>query len=406
MMADLPLMRALSGRAQRFAALPASSRVSRLARNVTDTINLCSAVPDLPPPAQAREATIAALEAGLTRYAPVRGLPALCDAIAAKLQRESGLTYDPEAEILVTGGSQEAHSLVAQALLDPGELLLVPDPRYLGYDLAAMGAGGDTELVPTRPEDDYQPQSEAFEAVITAQTKGLVLCSPHFPTGTVYTAPTLRALAGLAIRRDLIVVSDELYDRLVFDGAEHCSIAGLPGMRERTIVVGGVSKVYAMAGWRIGWLAAPAPFIRAIETMRHGLSICPSPFAQQAAAEALTEGEAWLTATLGEYAWRRELVRSRLAALGLGCPWSRGAFFLFPDVRGLGLDSRRLAERLLREARVLVQAGASFGPAGEGGLMLSILQPRDRLEEALARLLSTIEDLRAQSPRTEAAATA
>ena len=401
-MADLPLVRALSERARRFAALPAHSRVSRLARDVTDTINLCSAIPDLAPPASVRAATVAALRSGLTRYAPVKGLPALCEAIAAKLRRESGLAYDPETEILVTNGSQEALFLAAQALLDPGDLLLVPDPRYLGYDLAAMGAGGDTELVPTRPEDGYQPRPEVVEARITPRTKGLVLCSPHFPTGAVYTEQTLRALGELAIRHDLVVISDELYDRLVFDGAVHRSIAALPGLWERTIVVGGVSKAYAMAGWRIGWLAAPAPFIRAIETLRHGLSICPSPFAQQAAAEALNGGEAWLAATLAEYAARRRLVRAVLDELGLECAWSRGAFFLFPDIRGLGLDSRALVERLLREARVLVQAGASFGPAGDGGLMLSVLQPRDRLEEALSRLAATIERVWAGSPGSAA----
>jgi aminotransferase len=385
---DLPLTRALSARARALAELPGPPATG--GRNASGVLKLCGADPDLPPPTAAVAATQAALEAGLTRYAPRNGLLALREAIVGHLRHTTGLEYDARREILVTNGSQEALHLAAEALLDPGELLLVPDPRFDGYDLAAMLAGGDVEPVPTRRTDGYQPRAEAVDARVTPQTKALVVNSPHNPTGAVYEPATLAGLAEVARQRDLMVISDEVYDLLTFDGAEHRSIAALPGMRERTVVVGSVSKVFAMPGWRIGWLAAPAPFVEAIGALRCGVALGAATFAQAGAAAALTDSHAHVQSTLAEYAARREYVRARLTALGLPCPWSRGAFFLFPDIRRTGERSVDLAERLLREVGVQVQAGRDFGPAGSRAIQLSVLQPLPALEHALDRIATAL----------------
>jgi aminotransferase len=368
-------------------------------------IKLCGADPDVPPPVEATAATTAALQQGLTHYAPREGLPALREAIAGHLRDTTGLTYDPTQEILVTSGSQEALHIIAQAFLDPGDALLVPDPRFDGYDLAAMLAGAEVVPVPTRRAEGYQPRAESVDSRVSPRSRALVVNSPHNPTGAVYDPPTLAALADVARRHDLLVISDEVYDRLVFDGAAHHSIAAIPNMRERTIVVGSVSKVYAMPGWRIGWLAGPADLVTVLADLRCGVTLGAAPFAQLGAAAALNAPPEYLDGRLREYAARRTLVLQWLSELGLPCPWSRGAFFLFPDIRVTGQRSVDLAEMLLREACVKVQAGRDFGPAGSRALQLSILQPVPRLEEALERIAGVLKrssypDLQPGPPRT------
>ncbi len=356
------------------------------ARHYPDVINLGRGDPDLATPRHIVEAAHRALDEGFTHYTPLNGLPELREAIAGTLERKSGLKVDPDSEVMVTTGGQEAVFLLLQALLDPGDEVLIPDPHYTSYDLAAAVAGGRAVAVPTHFENDFVAQPEEVERCITPRTKALVIVSPDNPTGTVYPREALERLAEIVLRHDLVVISDEIYSNLVFDGYRYTSFASLPGMRERTIIANSFSKSYAMTGWRVGYFVAPADFVAAIGTLRHTLTICAPAFAQKAAAAALTGPQESVAELVRTYDQRQQLFVRGLRAMGLDAFEPRGTFYVFADVRRLGMPSQQFAERLLHEAHVVIYSGAYFGAAGEGFARASLAVPSTRIEEALDRM--------------------
>ena len=357
-----------------------------MARAYPDVINLGRGDPDLPTPAHIVEAAKRALEEGYTHYTPLNGLPELRQAIAETQARKSGLKVDPDSEVMVTTGGQEAVFIIAQALLDPGDEMLMPDPHYSSYDLAAAAAGGRLVPVPAFPEDGFLVRPEEVERRITSRTKALIIVSPDNPSAALYPPELLSRLADVARRHELVVVSDEIYSRLVFGNRRAVSLATLPGMRERTIIVDSFSKAYAMTGWRVGYVVAPADFVAAIGSLRHTLTICAPTFAQKAAAAALTGPQDCVAELVHTYDERQRHFVQGLRAMGLDAIEPQGTFYVFFDVRSLGIPSSEVCERLLREARVLAFPGNSYGEAGDGFVRASLAVPLDRIKEAIDRM--------------------
>ncbi len=354
----------------------------RLAKDVDPLINLGRGDPDLPTPPHIVDAAKAALDRGETKYTAPAGLPALREAVATTFRERHGLEYDPESEVLITDGTQQAIYVAMQCLVDPGDEVLVPEPHYAAYEMSVAMAGGTLMPVPTRVEEDFEVRPEAVRAAISPRSRVLALISPSNPTGGVIRPETMAELAAIAAEHDLAVVADELYEQIVYDGFRHRSFATFPGMRERTVVVNGVPKTYAMTGLRVGYLAAPAPLTRAMVEPRHTISICSSPVSQYAALAALTGPQACVSDYLAIYDERRRAMASGLAAGGARFGTPRGAFFVFADVRPTGLSSMEFCARLLQEEHVLIFPGNLYGPGGEGFVRLSYLAPLDQIVEA------------------------
>jgi aminotransferase len=379
--------RALSERAGRIKGAQESAffQLLRLAEGREGVIALGRGEPDIPTPAHIVEAAKRALDQGHTTYTNPAGLPALRRAIADKLAADNGLDYDPDAEVIVTTGAQEALAVVMQTLLDPGDEVLLASPFYMAYEANIILAGGRAVPVPTREEDDFELRAEAVEERITDRTKLLVVVTPNNPTAAVIHRPTLERLAEVARRRDLTVLSDELYEKVVYDGFEHVSIASLPGMRERTIVVNGFSKAYSMTGFRIGYMAGPADYVRAALEPRHALTISsPTPF-QHAALAALTGPQDFLTEMMAEYTIRRQMMRDTFDQLGVTYGLPRGGFYFFANVKGAGLDSFTFCKRAITDHGLLFFPGSMFSEEAEGYARISFLAPREQLGEALER---------------------
>jgi aspartate/methionine/tyrosine aminotransferase len=356
-------------------------------------VHLTVGRPDFDTPVHIKEAAKAALDAGMVHYTSNYGLPELRRAIADKLAADNGLDYD-EREVLVVHGASQAISVAAHGFLGPGDEVLVPSPAYLNYFHVATMAGATAVPVPLRRENDFQVDPDEVAARVTPRTRMLVVTSPHNPTGAVTPPAVLERLAEIAVERDLLVLSDEIYEKLVYDGAEHASIAAMPGMRERTLTINGFAKAYSMTGWRIGYVAAPVELIDVMVRLVQYTTVCPTAFAQAGAVAALTGPQEAVAEMRAEFDRRRRLVVERLSAIpGVGGARLQGAFYAFPDVRAFGRDDDELADRLLREAAVAVVPGSAFGPGGEGHLRLSyateygrLAAGLDRLAEGLARI--------------------
>ncbi len=350
-----------------------------------DVITLGRGEPDIPTPAHIVAAAKDALDRGFTTYTNPAGLPALREAIADKFQRDNGLSYDPTREILVTTGAQEALAVVMQTLLDPGDEVLIASPFYNAYEANIVLAGGVPVGIPTRQEDDFQIAPEDIEQRISERTKLLALVTPANPTAAALTRETLEALADLVRERELVVLSDELYEKVVYDGFEHVSFASLDGMRERTIVVNGFSKAYSMTGFRVGYMAGPADYIQAALEPRHALSISsPTPF-QHAALAALTGPQDHLRTMMETYAQRRNAMARVFDELGVTYSMPRGAFYFWANISGAGLPSFDFCERAVRDHGILFFPGSMYGPDGEGYIRISFLAPHAELREALNR---------------------
>lgn len=358
----------------------------RLSSQVSDLISLGRGDPDLPTPPHIVDAAVKVLQTGHVNYTPPPGMPELRAAIAGKLQRENGLTYDPATEIIVTTGAQEAISVIMQTLLDPGDEVLLPDPYYTAYDMAVGLAGGKVVRVPTQAEDNFEVRPADVVAQITPRTRMLVLVSPNNPTGGVISEATLAELAEIAQRHNLIVVSDELYEKIIFDGAAAPSIAGLPAMRERTIVINGFSKAYCMTGFRIGYLAAPELLAQAMQEPHHIFTICAPTMSQHAALAALQGSQECVDENVASFAARRRVLLDCLSGAGIPYPQPAGAFFAFADIRDTELSSADFAVKALKEQSVLVFPGTQYGPGGEGFLRISYLADPDDIERAVHKL--------------------
>ena len=376
--------------ADRIERVPSSGirRYFDLAAEAEDVISLGVGEPDFTTPWSAREAAISSLERGRTSYTPNRGLRDLREAIARRESDKRGLDYDPDEEILVTTGASEAIDLAFRALIDPGDTVAIAQPSYVSYPPSAIFAGGEVLSVPTRAEEDFVLTREALEASGAADASVLVLCYPNNPTGATMTEGELAPIADFCREHDLAVISDEIYADLTYD-REHASIATLPGMGERTIVVNGFSKAYAMTGLRLGYALAP-PEASAAMTRVHQYTMLSAPTtAQHAAIDALRNCEADLREMNSQYDRRRRYARSRFVEMGIECFEATGAFYLFPEAPGG--DAEAFARTLLEEAGVAVVPGDVFGEGGAGHLRVSYATGLPDLREALDRIEAVLE---------------
>jgi aminotransferase len=367
-----------------------------MAATLPDVIALGRGDPDLPTPAHIIQAAQAAVRSGQTGPAPVAGLTELREAVAAKLVRENGLDVTAD-NVIVTTGGQEGLFLVMQALLDPGDEILVPDPRYTSYDDAIFSAGGSMVMVPTDHDDAFNLRAEAVEAAITPRTKALLIVTPSNPTGGIVTEDRLRAIAEVAVRHNLIVISDEIYEKFVYDDWQHFSIGSLPGMAERTITLNGFSKTYAMTGLRVGYAAAPANVVQAMARVKAATTGPAATISQRAALAAVTGPVEPLLEFKRIYAERRRAMMDGLDAMGLDYSEPRGAFFLWTNSSSTGIHATELSYLLLKEGRVLIFPGTGFGENWGGYLRISLLQSTDKIREALVRMQPVIERYRLSS---------
>jgi aminotransferase len=352
-----------------------------------DVISLGVGEPDFDTPERIVAAGVRSLHAGRTHYTSNYGTVALRETLAAHLERRYGVRYDPATELLITVGASEAVDLALRATCDPGDEVILHEPSYVAYVPAVVFAGGVVRHVSTRLEDDFALDPASVEAAITPRTKSLFLGYPCNPTGAVLPDEVQDELARIAARHDLLVYSDEIYDRLAYGSYRHRAFSALPGMKDRTILMGGFSKAYAMTGWRVGYLAAPAAILEGIvKVHQYGIMSAPTT-AQDAALEALTGAEADVEAMLAEYDRRRRLVVDGFNAIGLRTFEPRGAFYAFPEVTtATGLSSEDFAQALLEEERVAVIPGSAFGPSGEGHVRACYATSYAQLEDALGRI--------------------
>jgi len=354
--------------------------------SMTGVIALGRGDPDLPTPGHIVDAAKRAIERGSDRVSDPAGLPELRRAIAAKLERENGVTVDPAGGVVVTTGGQEGLFLLVQAILGRGDEILVPDPRYTSYDVAIQMAGAKMVSVPTEERDGFDLDPGAVEQRITDRTRVLLLITPGNPTAGTITPPNLRRIAEIARKHDLLVISDEIYEKLLYDGAEHLSIGSLPGMAERTITLNGFSKTYCMTGWRVGYLAGPRKVMRRVRRLKELASSCAPVVSQWAGVAALEGPQDAVEEYRRIYEGRRRVVLDGLDRLGFTYGDPRGAFYIFVNAASVGMDSIDLSRKLLEEARVLIFPGTGFGEQWVDYMRVSYLAPEEELAEAMSRV--------------------
>jgi aminotransferase len=350
-----------------------------------DVVSLGVGEPDFITPWRIREAAIYSLEKGYTMYTSNFGLLELRQAISAYLKESYDLNYDPADQVIVTVGVSQALDLAMRAILDLGDEVIIPEPTYVSYMPCVSLSGGVPVTVPTHMEDSFRVQPANIEARITPRTKAILMGYPNNPTGAVMPRREMEQIADIARRHDLMVVSDEIYDRLVY-GVEHVCFASLPEMADRTIHVGGFSKSYAMTGWRIGYACSNSEIIEAMMKVHQYTMMCAPIQGQMAAIEALRSGDSSVEEMREEYNRRRHLMVRGFNRLGLSCLEPQGAFYTFPSIKGLDMSSDEFAERLLLEERVALVPGSAFGPSGEGHVRCCYAVSTEEIEEALERI--------------------
>ena len=358
-----------------------------------DVISLGIGEPDISAPWAVREAAIFSLENGRTGYTSNLGSLKLREEISKYIEKICGPSYDPESEILVTVGVSEAIDLALRAVINPGETVLYHEPCYVSYAPSISLAHGKGRGIPTRAEDGFRLEPAAVAKAATAGVKVLLLNFPTNPTGAVMRGKDLDALAKVCVEKNLLVISDEIYAELSYEGA-HESIVTRPGMRERTILLHGLSKAFAMTGFRIGYACAPAPLIEAMMKIHQYAILCAATPSQEAAVEALRGAEATTSEARAKYQIRRDYLRNKLEEAGLRPTNPAGAFYLFVDVRSTGLSSREFALRLLDEEKVAVVPGEAFGPGGEGFVRCSYATGLDRIEVAAERIVRFVKKIK------------
>ncbi|MEE9618154.1 MAG: aminotransferase class I/II-fold pyridoxal phosphate-dependent enzyme [Anaerolineae bacterium] len=372
---------------ERIASVPPSGirRFFDIAATMEGVISLGIGEPDFDTPEPIVQAGIEALKRGETHYTSNSGLMELRRALAEHLDQMYGQTYNPASEILVTVGVSEALYLAFAATLDPGDEVIIPHPCFVSYAPEVVFAGGVPVVVPTTVENDFQVTAEDIVAAITPRTKALLIGYPNNPTGAVMSRERLNEIAAIVKQHNLLVISDEIYDRLVY-GVGHVCFPSLPGMYSRTVLLQGFSKAYAMTGWRIGYIAAPAEILGMMRKV-HQYTIMSAPsVSQYAALAALREGEPYVQEMVAEYDRRRRLIVDGLNEIGLKCFEPQGAFYAFPSIEITGMDGTEFAETLLHEERVAVVPGSAFGDAGQGYVRCSYATAYEKIEEALERL--------------------
>jgi aspartate aminotransferase len=366
-------------------ALAVFARAKELEKQGRSIIHLELGEPDFHPAAPVVDAVRAAVAEGRDRYVSPRGVPALREAIAAYLKRTRHLNVSAD-EVLVAPGCKMALSLTMMALIEPGDEILYPDPSFPIYPSFTRGLGGKAVPFYLEEKNQFQPNIAEIESKITPRSKALIFNSPNNPTGTVFSEDTLKQIAALAVKHDLWVIADEIYARILFNG-EYKSIYAMPGMKERTIIIDGFSKSFAMTGWRLGYAVAPKAFIDALDMLVLNTFTCTAEFSQVAAIEALTDSTNAVDAMVLEYRKRRDLFVNKLNQIpGFRCLSPDGAFYAWVNIEDTGLPAEEVQRVLLEEAGVAGIAGAAFGPAGKNYLRFSLVSARNLLEEALERI--------------------
>jgi aminotransferase len=364
---------------------------------MTDVISLGVGEPDFDTPQQVIEAGVHSLQSRRTHYTSNYGTIELRRALAHHLERLYGVKYDPTEEILITVGASEALDMAVRATLDPGDEVILHEPSYVSYRPAVVFAGGVPVGIDTTIDQNFSLDPAKVEAAITPRTKAILLNYPCNPTGAVLDPEVQDEIARIAVRHDLLVYSDEIYDRLVYGGYRMRTMSSLPGMRRRTILMGGFSKAYAMTGWRIGYICAPSEILEGILKVHQYMIMSAATVAQDAALEALKTGEPDVAMMLAQYDRRRRLLVDGFNEIGLTTFEPRGAFYTFPQITSTGLTSDEFAERLIREESVAVVPGTAFGSAGEGHIRCCYATSEAELREALVRIERFVKRCRAES---------
>ncbi len=364
-----------------------------LLASIEGVISLGVGEPDFATPWHIREAAINSMEKGYTMYTSNAGMPELRQELSHYLKDTYKLSYDPDGELLITVGVSEGLDLAMRAILDPGDEVIMPDPCYVSYNPCVTLAGGTPVMVPTNQENNFEIRATDIEQRVTNKTKAVLIGYPANPTGAVMSRENLSQIADVARRHNLLVISDEIYARLVY-GVEHTCFASLPGAKENTILLGGFSKAYAMTGWRIGYAAAPQEVIAAMTRVHQYTMMCASTMAQVAATEALKSGETSVQEMVEDYNRRRQFIVKGLNDIGLTCFEPRGAFYAFPSIKSTGMTSDSFAERLLLEGKVAVVPGSAFGQHGEGYVRCCYATSLSEIEEALSRMKRFLDKYR------------
>ena len=368
-----------------------------LAMKLDDVVDLTLGDPDLPPPLNVRQAACDAIMAGKTRYSANAGLKELRRQIASDLKLHRGIEANPDTEIIVTVGAMEASFLTLYALVDPGDEVVIHAPYWINYSQVVRSLGGIPVFAYTRPEDGFQLRATEIERLLTPRTKVVVLNSPNNPTGAIIPQTELKRISELSIERGFIVLSDEIYGSLVYDGAMAGSIAELPGMKERTVIIDGLSKRFAMTGWRLGWAVGPEQLISQMVKMQENIVACAPLPAQYAAIEAL-EPHTDASFIRDEFQKRRNVVYEGISRIpGLKCIRPQATFYAMTDISSTGLDSKTFALRLLESKRVAVVHGAAYGgKAYDGFIRIAFTMKEERLKEGLRRLAAFVDELSAK----------
>ncbi len=357
-----------------------------IAETMQGVISLGVGEPDFPTPWEIRKAGILSLEAGKTRYTANRGLEQLRCEIAAYMSRKYDMTYDPATEVLVTVGGSEAIDMSLRALLCHGDEVIIPQPSYVCYEPLVRMIGGTPIILETTAENDFKVTPGQLLPLISPRTKALILPYPCNPTGAIMEREDLEALADVLRGTNILVISDEIYSELTFGGKSHVSIGAIDGMKERCVIVNGLSKTYSMTGWRMGYACGPAPVMKQITKIHQYAIMCAPTTAQYAAIEALRHGDDAIRAMREEYDMRRRLMVSGFNKLGLTCREPKGAFYAFPCIASTGLSSDEFCERLLYSEKVAVVPGTAFGKSGEGFVRASYCYSPEHIREALTRI--------------------
>ncbi|MEM3798906.1 MAG: pyridoxal phosphate-dependent aminotransferase [Thermoprotei archaeon] len=373
---------------ERVKKLPVSAvRILSDSVGASGIIRLTAGDPDFKTPKHIVDAALREAEDGLTHYTPSAGLPSLREAIARKLRVENGVSYDPAKQVAVTNGGTGALALTFLALLNPADRVLIPDPGWTNYKPMIIAAGGEAVGYSLRREEGFRPNISEIEALINDRTKVIVVNTPSNPTGAVYGKDVLGEIVDLALKRDLYIISDEVYEKIIFDGHTHVSVASLPGAFERTITVNSFSKTYAMTGWRVGYAAGPEDVISGVSALNSALNSCPSSVSQAAAIAAINGSQDEVDKMVQEYRRRRDYFTASLNELpGVEALRPSGAFYAFADFSSVEKLSVKMAQRLLREAHVAGIPGSAFGEYGEGYIRFSFASSMEELRQAVNRM--------------------
>jgi len=367
-------------------------RFFSLAQSVPDVISLGVGEPDFTPPQHVLKAVKLALDRGLTHYPPTTGILELREALAQKARHDYGLSYDPDSEILVTVGGTQAVFLALQALINPGDEVLIPDPGFLCYEPSVLMAGGIPVFMPLLEKNGFKTEEEDVMSQITKKCRMMIINSPNNPTGAVLSQGDLAKFAKLAVERDIVVISDEVYEKITYDDTRHFCMATFRGMRERTLVVGSFSKTYAMTGFRVGYVYGPRELIAPMMLVHQYCVACVDGPAQYAALKALKGPQDFVREMVSEFDRRRRLLHSRLNEIvGFHCSLPKGAFYIFANIKDFNMPSEKLAELLVTRGRVITVPGSAFGRRGEGYLRFSYATAYEKIEEALNRIAQVAE---------------